>query len=142
MKALNDRQRRFAEFVAGGMPQGRAYEKAGYAARGKAADGEASKLVKREEVQAYLRELREASKSEALLTRDRKRELLAAIAYGEVKATTAERIRAIQVDNAMMGENKPLKLEGEFSIARLLSEMGEEPLVGGGKAECQVISDQ
>ena len=130
MKALNDRQRRFVEFVAGGMPQGRAYEKAGYAARGKTADGEASKLVKREEVQAYLRELREASKSEAVLTRDRKRELLAAIAYGEVKATTAERIRAIQVDNAMMGENKPLKLEGEFSIARLLSEMGEEPLVG------------
>tara|TARA_B110000305_G_scaffold78432_1_gene88228 strand:+ start:243 stop:443 length:201 start_codon:yes stop_codon:yes gene_type:complete len=42
---LNDRQIKFVELVFQGHPAGRAYEKAGYKAKGKIADANASRLL-------------------------------------------------------------------------------------------------
>lgn len=57
-ETLNPRQRKFAELVVDGMAAGRAYEKAGYAARGGTADSSAYKLLRNAQVYDYIQELR------------------------------------------------------------------------------------
>ena len=122
---LNDRQRRFAEFVVGGDPASVAYKKSGYAATGNAAEVSASQLLRNPKVSAYLAELRKPQKEKAIATRQRKREILAAIMEGKTKgATVADRIRAVQVDNLMTGDNKPIKVEGEITLKRVLDAIG------------------
>jgi hypothetical protein len=69
-RPLSDQQRRFCEFVVGGMPAGRAYELAGYSSRGVAADAHAARLVTNGRVAAYLETLREAASKAAEFTRD------------------------------------------------------------------------
>ncbi|RUW27305.1 terminase small subunit [Mesorhizobium sp. M4B.F.Ca.ET.215.01.1.1] len=60
---LNIRQERFCFGLAEGLPQSRAYVEAGYAARGNAAEVEASKMVRLPKVAARVAELRaEAAK--------------------------------------------------------------------------------
>lgn len=66
--ALSAQQKRFAELFAGGMPAGRAYEKAGYASKGDVADVCASQLLRRPKVAAFLEELRAESRSNAVMT--------------------------------------------------------------------------
>ena len=56
--ALNSRQERFAQLLAEGMPQSRAYIEAGYKARGNAAYAEASRLVRKDKVMTRLDALR------------------------------------------------------------------------------------
>ena len=54
-KLLNPRQKAFADFFIIGIPAGRAWEKAGYFARGNAAEVEASKALKKPKFKAYIR---------------------------------------------------------------------------------------
>ena len=67
---LNDRQYRFAELVVEGVPAGRAYEQAGYKARGASADVEASKTLRKPKIKKMIEELREDAREEAKLSRD------------------------------------------------------------------------
>lgn len=127
-KPLNDRQRRFAELVVSGRPAGRAYEEAGYDARGNVADSAAERLLRNVGVQAYLVELRAPQRAAAVLSRQKKREILAEIATGAIKGTTADRYRAIQIDNAMTGDNEPVKIEGEITLRRILEAIDESPM--------------
>lgn len=55
---VTDRQRIFCELVVGGFPAGRAYERAGYSARGDSADQAGSRLLGNVKVSAYLAKLR------------------------------------------------------------------------------------
>lgn len=133
---LTDRQRRFAEFVATGETKVQAFTLAGYSSRGATAMTEASKLMKNPGVKAYLAELREPQKAWAVLTRQRKRELLCDVAEGRVPGTTvADRIRAIQVDNLLAGHNQPIQIEGEITLKRVLDEIGREPFSLPGDRE-------
>lgn len=69
MSALdNSRHERFAQEVAKGGPAGRAYEAAGYAARGDSADQAASRLLGNVKVAERVRELQAASADEAVIT--------------------------------------------------------------------------
>ncbi len=52
---LNPRQQAFADLVLAGTPAGRAWEKAGYQARGNAAEAAASKAMKTPRLREYLR---------------------------------------------------------------------------------------
>lgn len=61
--------RRFGELVAGGMAAGRAYEAAGYTARGVVADVNASKLLATPKVAAFVNELRLKSAETCEMTR-------------------------------------------------------------------------
>ncbi len=120
---LNDRQRRFAEFVVSGDTATVAYVKAGYSKNG--AKVGASKLLTHANVKGYLAKLRKPQTEKAIATRQRKREILAAIMEGRTKgATVADRIRAIQADNLMTGDNKPIKVEGEITLKRVLDAIG------------------
>lgn len=53
---LNTRQRRFVEFYTSGMAAGRAYEAAGYSARGHSADVAASKLLTNIDIEDAVKE--------------------------------------------------------------------------------------
>jgi phage terminase small subunit len=55
---ITDRMRRVCELVVAGMPAGRAYERAGYSARGDVADQAASRLLGTVKVARYLEQLR------------------------------------------------------------------------------------
>lgn len=51
---LSPRERKFAELFLNGIPAGRAYEQAGYSAKGDSADASASRLLKSEKVSAFV----------------------------------------------------------------------------------------
>lgn len=51
---LSFRERKFAEAFTGGMPAGRAYEKAGYQARGNSAESLASKMLRKDKLKAFV----------------------------------------------------------------------------------------
>jgi len=55
---INDRQRRFCEFIMRGLAAGRAYEAAGYEAKGATADELASRMLRNAKVAKYLDGLR------------------------------------------------------------------------------------
>lgn len=69
-RPINDRMRRVCELVVTGHPAGRAYELAGYTARGDAADVCAAKMLGKAKVKEYLSRLREAASKTAEFTRD------------------------------------------------------------------------
>ena len=69
-RPLNDRMRRVCELVVQGVPAGRAYEQAGYNARGDAADQNASQLLRKPKVAVYLATLRQAAAKNAEFGRD------------------------------------------------------------------------
>jgi len=69
-RPINDRMRIFCEGIMAGFPAGRAYERAGYTARGDSADQAASRLLGNVKVARHLASLREAAVKKAELTRD------------------------------------------------------------------------
>lgn len=69
-RPITDKMRMVCEGVVSGFPAGRAYERAGYAARGDAADVAASKLLRKPKVAEYLALLREQASAKAEFTRD------------------------------------------------------------------------
>jgi hypothetical protein len=76
---ISDRHRQFAELVSQGVPAGRAYEKAGFKARGASADTEASKTLRNPKVAKRLQSLRQEAAARATITRDDAIVMLAAI---------------------------------------------------------------
>jgi len=78
---LNQRQRRFADLVLEGHAQGRAYELAGYKARGDSADVNASRLLGNARVAAYLAERRRVLLERSSTTAEAVIEELAAMAF-------------------------------------------------------------
>lgn len=69
-RPITDRMRSVCQHVMSGMPAGRAYERAGYAARGDAADVAASKLLRIPKVAEYLEMLRADAAKKAEFERD------------------------------------------------------------------------
>jgi thioesterase domain-containing protein len=69
-RPINDRMRRVCELVVSGHPAGRAYELAGYSARGDVADQAASRLLGSVKVASYLTMLRQAASKQADFSRD------------------------------------------------------------------------
>jgi|GEM_PF-2932618 len=129
-KKLNVRQERFCEFIAAGSSAGRAYENAGYGSRGNVADSAAERLLRNVEIKARIAELRKPQTIKALLTRDRKREVLRDIAE-DTKAGALVRIRAIEVD---------AKLAGHFAPEQVVMETGPETLRDIRERAAHVIS--
>ncbi len=68
--AVSEQQRRFCELLMISMPAGRAYERAGYVAKGDAADAAASRLLGNAKVAAYLERLRAEAAEKAGMDRD------------------------------------------------------------------------
>lgn len=76
MRPLNDRQRRFVELLVSGMAAGRAYEAAGYDAKGRQADAAASRLLTNASIKAEVKSMRGEAKRSAKISRDEAIEML------------------------------------------------------------------
>lgn len=69
-KPLSGRQLKFARLVAEGMPASRAYETAGYSARGNSAEVSASQILRNLQVQKEVERLRKEADAASDMTRD------------------------------------------------------------------------
>jgi len=109
-RKLNVRQERFAELVASGMPATKAYSEAGYSNDPRIAEAHACRLVENGGVKARIAQLRAPQTRKTLMSRDRKREILAGIAESEASGKMAI-IRAIEVDAKLAGHFEPDRTE-------------------------------
>jgi|688.fasta_scaffold1403128_1 phage terminase small subunit len=119
-KSLNTRQQRFCEFIAAGESQTDAYLKAGFKVDKSVARRNAARLLTNADVQKRVSELRKPQTKAALLTRDRKRELLRQIAEKE-DAPLDARIRAMAEDSRMAGHYEPDRTEIDVGSRTLQS---------------------
>jgi len=111
-KPLSIRQQRFCEFIASGMSGGKAWLKAGY----EASDGGSRKLaceaLTKVNIAARIAELRKPQTRKLLLTKDRHRQLLMAVAESGTEKTQ-DRLRAIEIDAKLAGFFAPERVEVE-----------------------------
>ena len=119
-RPLNVRQERFCEFIAAGESQTDAYLKAGFKVSKADARKHAARLMTKDDIKARIAELRKPQTKKALLSRDRKREILAEIAIDST-ATRSDRIRAMEVDAKLAGHFEPDRVEVEAGPKTLLS---------------------
>lgn len=95
-----------------------AYDAKGYS-KG-AAQVQAYRLSCKDHIAARIRELREKIEERMVLSRSRKRHILYEIA--EKKSNQPhERIKAIEVDNRMTGDEAPVKVEGDVTVGLVLT---------------------
>lgn len=124
MKRLTNNELAFANFIADGLSQSEAFRRAYPNSKlsGTPLRVQAHKVAHRPDVAAYINELRQKTEDAKLLTRKRKREILCRIAT-DSKRRASERIEAIKTDNAMTGDNKPVRIEGEITLYSILKQI-------------------
>jgi phage terminase small subunit len=96
LDSLTAQQRRFVEGRAAGMPAGRAYEAAGYRAKGRAADAAASRLLAKTNVSAALAEV-QSSTPEIADKAERQRWLTDVLRGAIEDARLADRLKACEL---------------------------------------------
>ncbi|RWG80221.1 MAG: hypothetical protein EOQ69_21635 [Mesorhizobium sp.] len=121
---LNTRQERFCLGLAEGLPQSRAYVEAGYAARGNAAEVEASKMVRLPKVAARVAELQAEAARRSDVTVDG---LVEELEQARIGAMAARQYSAAA--GAILGKAKLLglitdKAEIETSLRKPMREPG------------------
>lgn len=124
MKRLSNEELAFANFIVDGLTQSEAFRRAypHTKLKGTALRVQAHKIAHREKVERYIAELRQKTEDARLLTRKKKREILCKIAT-DGKRKASERIEAIKTDNAMTGDNKPVRIEGEITLYSILKQI-------------------
>lgn len=115
---LNARQNQFVTLYTSGRPAGRAYEEAGYASRGAAADTAASKLLRIPKVAAAVKEEQTRNREHSSVTHAGKLAILEGI-MENTESPNRDRIRAIQVHNVMTGDNEPEEVKVSTDIPTL-----------------------
>lgn len=118
--ACTPKQRAFANELAGGVTASEAYRRA-YATKATGVNlaARASHVRDNPKIAAYLAALIAQQEKARFLTRERKREKLAAIVDSKTERT-ADRIKAIEVDNVMNGDNRPTEVN-IFGLSDLLA---------------------
>jgi hypothetical protein len=114
-KELRAIHRAFCEHVANGDSPADAYRKVAPGASATSQRVQPYRWLGFPSVQAEIARLRVPIERAKVLTRTRKRELLYSIAE-DTKAPPAARTQAIQIDNRMTGDEKPVRVEGEITI--------------------------
>ena len=152
---LNPRQQTFADLVLAGAPAGRAWQQAGYQARGNSAEVQASKALKKEKFKAYLKDERMRMEKVGQMERDELVAWLASVIRtpagnltedsplvqqyikeelaGEVIRTRVEmvsKLEACKLLAAVMGWNAPTKMEIQPSekLAELIRRIRSKPV--------------
>ncbi len=121
-EGLNDRMRMFCEGILAGFPAGRAYERAGYAARGDSADQAASRLLGNVKVARYLEVLRAQAIEKAEFSRDELVSWLVEIIKTPVSEVgQGHRLaQKVKVDEASLTIEMPNKLGAAKQLADIL----------------------
>ena len=100
----NPRRERFAQHVAEAGNGAAAYRLT-YGVNGASAEAAASRLLRNDKVRERVTELQGAAATAAVLTLERKRQILADIAEGrQQEAKISDRLRAIELDARLAGE--------------------------------------
>jgi phage terminase small subunit len=117
---MTAKEHAFALRILAGDPPSKAYLNAGYSGDTNAnvIAVAANRILNRPHVQELVTTGRQAKLDKALLTRDEKRKILRDIAKGKA-AKMGDRIRAVQVDNEMTGDNAPQQVN-VFGLSDLL----------------------
>jgi len=111
---------KFAENIADGMLHGEAYRQAyDSKAKNRVCAVKACLLLKRPAVQAHIKKLKSELADKRALDRLEKRLLLAKAAR-QKNLDWGKRIKAIEVDNVMTGDNAPQEVQ-VFGLAELLA---------------------
>lgn len=103
---LKPRQQRFVELVASGRPAGRAYEEAGYSARGNVADSCAERLMRKDEIVAALAEIRAKQEHDGFLTRKDIRRMRWEM-VNDPETPAAVKAKLLADEAKMMGYDEP-----------------------------------
>lgn len=119
MRALTPKERVFADAILDGKGPSEAYRIAyDTKASGKVVSVNGAKVQKRPHVSKYIAEERLRARNRRFLTREKKRGILAEIAEKKT-AKNSDKIKAIEVDNRMTGDDAPQKVE-VFGLADLM----------------------
>ena len=119
---LKQQHEAFCQNICDGMANGEAYSAAYPKSKSeRAAAASATKLLKKADICARIKELQQQVSSERCLSRIRKRELLADIANNS-EAKNGDVISAIKTDNEMTGDNAPVKTEEEKTVNVFIQE--------------------
>ena len=121
-RPINDRMRRVCELVVQGKPAGRAYEMAGYSARGDIANRAASRLLQHPRVAEYLAMLQAEASRKAEFTRDDLVGYLVQVLKTPVGEVTAESplCQRMKVDEA---GGFLVEMPGKIAAAKQLAEI-------------------
>jgi len=125
-RPLNDRWRRFCELVVMGRPAGRAYEEAGFRARGNAAETEAAQGLRKPQVASYIETLRNKAIAASDMTRDELVKFLADAIRTPVGQIDENNPLAQEVIEDSIGEStmrKKIKSVGKLEAAKQLAAM-------------------
>jgi phage terminase small subunit len=143
--AAEPRWRAFAQFIAQGLSQTEAYRQAGFKAKSAAsASTLASRLLRKVEVQALVRQATELASQGRITTARRRREILSEIAEGTARVqsegptgptvrdpTPAERVAAIkhldELDGLMVQRHEVAGLNGQ-PISAMLATIPDDVL--------------
>ncbi|MFV1994676.1 MAG: terminase small subunit [Verrucomicrobiales bacterium] len=139
---VNDRQRRFAMWVVMGVPAGRAYERAGYSARGGAADASASKLLRNAKVSRYVAKLRREGEARAAMGFDGMAAYLQEVMLTPVSKLTPDHHLVEKFKESPAGIE--IRMPDKLTAAKLLARMmgwdvpkGQEPEPGWSLEEAE-----
>lgn len=128
-RELTAKQEKFCQGVAEGLTYADAFRRA--YGQGKRATQtlyrDAYRVMESDKVAARIAELKEEQQAARLATRIRKREVLNEI-LEDSDESAQSRIKAIEVDNLMTGDNKPQKVEvfGLSDLMKLVRSGGED----------------
>lgn len=144
---LNTRQLNFAQNIASGLTAGRAYEQAGYSARGNGADVNGCKLLKRADVAAEVERLRKQSAEDCRWTRKRGLDFLCDVLETPIGKINADHVLAQEHQAATLRVGERLKMPAKIDAFRELAKMLgwyepekhqlEVEVIIGGNAESQ-----
>lgn len=107
-------QQKFADGVLSGLNQSEAYRRA-YPRAKLSVETAASRLAASVKVCQYMQTVRLAEQKRGGLSRQQKREILSEIATSK-DVSPGDRVRALQVDNRMTGDDAPMRVEGEITL--------------------------
>lgn len=128
-RSLTPQQEFFARLVAEGKSHAESYRIA-FKSKGSinSVKSNAYKVAIRPEVEAKIAEFKAKAEERMVLTRSRKRHILYEIAEAK-RNRTGDRIKAIEVDNRMTGDEAPVKIEGDVTLGLVLGSLMQSTLV-------------
>jgi hypothetical protein len=148
--ALNARQRKFAELVArGDMPVHKCYMECYACDSEKAARASSNRLISKAQVANYIRELQAKSETEAVMSLETKRRLLAEIvntpaeavtpssrlcqafavntASGQVSVKMLDKMKALDMDNRLAGHYEDsIRIDGDSPLVNFIARIRED----------------
>lgn len=138
------REQRFANLIANGWPQWKAYNAVSGAEKKDTCEKQGQRWFARACVQAEIQRLRNALTEETAMRRAEKRNVLANLARDD-DTPPAVRVAAVQVDNRMTGEDEPLKVVHSGAVVFTIDpierrdELGDVVDVGGVASVASVV---